>query len=618
MAILIGTAGHVDHGKTTLIRALTGVNTDRLPEEKKRGMTIDVGYAFVTLPKSGRVSIVDVPGHERFLTNMLVGAMGVDIAILCIACDEGIKPQTNEHLEILEMLPTSKLIVALTKRDLVEPDLLQLQIQEVETYLGKTRFRKSVIIPVSAETGEGLPELISALDSATQEFEPAPDPNPLWYMPIDRAFVLQGLGSVITGYMARGSVSAPCDAVLTPGNKKVRIRTIQVHDTAVGSSERGNRTAFNITGIDAEDVRRGMTIGAPNAVVETTIVDLKINWIVEPNHGMEVRVAIGSEDAFGKLFLNDNDTSIAQVRFNHSCAATKGQPVIVRRHSPATLLGGGNVITPNAQIRRKSDTIRYVNLTNIEEGIIAAIHEDPNGVATQEICRLMGVSQQQLGDHFERLIKERRIIGFAGIWYQPHIFLAQANIFLKALADLHKEHPMLLSHSREQVLVRTGQKWSGKPLERILAKLAELGKVEVIGTRVKSKEFKITLSPKQESFLQRVEAELNKTLINVPYASDLASDLSVPVQAIDEILIMATNAGRIIKVLDGLYYTFDQIERIKDNLRNIFGPKPFMASEAKESLGTSRKFIIPVLEYLDTTGFTSRMDDRRVINEKAR
>ncbi|MEI8281419.1 MAG: SelB C-terminal domain-containing protein, partial [Armatimonadota bacterium] len=553
-------------------------------------------------------------GHERFLTNMLVGAMGVDVAILCIASDEGVKPQTVEHFEILEMLPTSTLIVALTKSDLVDAELLELQKQEVETWLGKSRFRKSLVIPVSAETGAGMSDLIVALDNTVQAFVPPPDPNPLWYMPIDRAFVLQGLGSVVTGYLARGSVSAPCDAVLMPGDQKVRIRTIQVHDSAVESSERGNRTAFNITGIDAEEVRRGMIIGATNAVVETNIVDLKINWIVEPNHGMEVRVAIGSEDAFGKLFLNDTDTSMAQVRFNHNCAATKGQPVIIRRHSPATLLGGGTVITPNAQIRRKSDTIRYVDLTNVEEGIIAAIHEDPNGVATQEICRLMGVSQQQLGDNFERLIKERRILGFAGIWYQPHVFLAQANIFLKALGDLHEEYPMLLAHSREQVLVRTGQKWSGKPLERILAKLAELGKIDVIGTRVKRKEFKITLNPKQESFLQRVEAELNKTLINVPYASDLASDLSVPVQAIDEILIMATNAGRIIKVLDSLYYTFDQIERIKGNLRNIFGSRPFMASEAKEALATSRKFIIPVLEYLDTTGFTSRIDDRRVIN----
>lgn len=614
MALLIGTAGHVDHGKTSLIRALTGIDADRLPEEKERGMTIDVGYAFVQLPNAGKVSIVDVPGHERFVTNMLVGAIGVDVAILCIAADEGIKPQTKEHLEILEMLPVSSLIIAMTKSDMVDGDIKQLQSDEIETWIKRSRFKNVPIIPVSVRTRQGLEQLIETLDRAATDFKTIVDPNPLWYMPIDRAFILKGLGLVITGYVARGSVNCPCDAELMPSGKKVRIRTIQVHDTAVTASERGNRTAFNITGAEIEEVRRGMVIGAFDSVTNTKIIDFKIKWISEPTHGMEVRVAIGSEDAFGKLFLNDTDKSIAQVRFNEEIAATKGQPAIIRRHSPASLLGGGIVITPVSEVRRKKDTIRYVDLANVEEGIIAAIHENPNGVQTEEICRLMGVSQQQLGDNFEVLIRERRIIGFAGVWYQPHIFLAQANIFLTALAEVHQEHPMQLFHPREIVLKRTGQKWFGKPFERILAKLAELGKIELEGTKVKLKEFNIQLSAKQEAFLVRVEAELNKTLINVPYSSDIARDMNVPVQAIDEILTMAKNAGRVIKVLDSLYYTFDQMERIKDNLKSIFGSQPFMASEAKEALATSRKFIIPVLEYLDTTGFTSRLDDRRVIN----
>jgi selenocysteine-specific elongation factor len=614
MALLIGTAGHVDHGKTSLIRALTGIDADRLPEEKERGMTIDVGYAFVNLPRAGKVSIVDVPGHERFVTNMLVGAMGVDIAILCIAADEGVKPQTKEHLEILEMLPVSQVIVAVTKSDSVDEELLEFQIDEIMVWMNQSRFKNSPIIPVSVVTSSGIDTLISTLDKAAVNFQPKPDSNPLWYMPIDRAFVLKGLGVVVTGYMARGAVTSPCEAELMPSRQKVRIRTIQVHDTAANSSVRGNRTAFNITGVEADEVRRGMSIGGFDAVAETTITDLKIKWLEEPTHGMEVRVAIGTDDAFGKLFLNDTDTTLAQVRFKHGVAAAKGQPVIIRRHSPPDLLGGGIVLTPVAEIRRKKDVIRYVDLSNVEEGIIAAVHEDPNGVSTQEICRLMGVSQQQLGENFENLIKDRKIIGFAGIWYQPHIFLAQANTFLKALAAIHQENPMVLSHYREVVLKKTGQKWSGKPLERILVKLAEIGKIEIDGTKVKLREFKILLSAKQEAFLVRVEAELDKSLINVPYSSDIARDMQVPVQAVDEILTMATNAGRVIKVLESLYYTDAQMARIKDKLSTIFGKRPFMASEAKEALQTSRKFIIPVLEYLDTTGFTSRMDDRRIIN----
>jgi selenocysteine-specific elongation factor len=614
MALLIGTAGHVDHGKTSLIQALTGIDADRLPEEKERGMTIDVGYAFVQLPTAGKVSIVDVPGHERFVTNMLVGAIGVDVAILCIAADEGVKPQTKEHLEILEMLPVSQLIIALTKADMVDDEWIALQTEEIGTWIGRSRFQDVAIIPVSIKSGVGLPELVSTLDLVATAFRPVEDPNPRWYMPIDRAFLLKGLGLVVTGYMARGSVTAPCEAELMPSGKRVRIRTIQVHDSAVTSSTRGNRTAFNITGADVEEVRRGMVIGAENASTKTTIADFKIDWIAEPTHGMEVRVAIGADDAFGKLFLNDNDITVAQVRFKQEIAATKGQPVIVRRHSPPTLLGGGIVVTPVSEVRKKKDTVQYIDANNIADGILSVIQDNPNGVKTEEICRLMGVDQQQLGDHFEGLIRDQRLIGFAGTWYLPQVFATQAEIFLKALGELHEENPMQLFHPRENVLKRTGQKWQGKPLERILSKLAEQGKLAVDGTKVRLSEFTIRLSPKQESFLLRVEAELDKTLINVPYSSDIARDLSVPVQAIDEILVMGKNAGRVIKVLDTLYYTFAQIERIKEHLRTTFGTKPFTAGEAKEALETSRKFIIPVLEYLDTVGFTARLDDRRVIN----
>ena len=246
--------------------------------------------------------------------------------------------------------------------------------------------------------------------------------------------------------------------------------------------------------------------------------------------------------------------------------------------------------------RRKKDSIRYVDLTNIEEGILAAIHEDPSGVSTQEICRLMGVSQQQLGDHFEQLIRERRVIGFAGIWYQPHVFLAQANIFLKALRDIHAQNPLILNHPRELVLQKTGCKWSGKPLE------------------IKLTEFKIAMNPKQEAFLVRVEDELDKILINVPYPNEIASKMGVPVQAVEEILATAANAGRVVKVGDTLYYTYNQIEKIKAAIKTATKGQPFTASEVKDALETSRKFIIPVLEYLDTVGFTTRLDDRRVVN----
>lgn len=613
MPFLIGTAGHVDHGKTSLIQALTGIDADRLPEEKERGMTIDIGFAYIDLPKAGRVSIVDVPGHGRFVGNMLVGAMGMDIAVLCIDGNEGIMPQTLEHLAILELLPVQRLIVALTKADLIDTDLLTLQIQDVDARMRQTRFEEVPIVSVSSQTGEGIELLKLTLDRLMEAMKPVVDPNPAWYMPIDRSFLLKGIGLVITGYMSRGSVKASSEAEIQPGGKKVRIRNIHVHNSAVESSVRGYRTAMNISGADIDEVTRGMTIGQEQAVLETEICDFKIHWIDVPKHGMEVRVAIGSSDAFGKLFLNDNNPSLAQVRFSEPVGATKGQPVIIRRHSPPTILGGGVVVTAQAELRRKKELTRYIDLMNIEEGIIAAVHEDPNGVPTEEICRLMGVTQQQLGDHFENLIKERRLIGFAGLWYQPHIFLAQANILLNALKEIHQQNPQILNHPREIVLQKSGLKWSGKPYERILTKLAELQKIDVDGTRIKLREFKLMLNSKQEAFLQRVEDHLDTILINNPYPNEIASALGAPVQAIEEILVVAANGGKIAKVGETLYYTRNQVQKIGETLKAAFKDQPFTVSDAKEVLQTSRKFIIPVLEHLDSIGITQRLDDRRVI-----
>ena len=613
MPCLIGTAGHVDHGKTSLIRALTGIDADRLPEEKARGVTIDVGYAFIDLPQSGRCSIVDVPGHQKYATNMLVGSMGIDVGLLCIAADEGVMPQTKEHLEILSLLPVKQIVVALTKTDLVDAETMALQLEEIQDDLTRTRFAGSPIIPVSAHSGEGLSFLVGALDQAVQRHAPPAEPNNLWYMPIDRSFVVKGLGLVVTGYMARGAVETYQDAEIVPGRLKVKIRSIQSHDETVATAERGMRVAMNITGVSLDDIPRGVVIGAPGAVAETMVSDMKLEWLDEPKHAMDVRVAIGTADAIGRLFLNDNDASLAQVRFKEVVAAAKGEPVIIRRHSPASLLGGGTVIVAEGEVRRKKDVVRYVDLANIEEGVLAAIHEDPNGVSTQEICRLIGLSQQQLGDHFERLIREKKIIGFAGIWYQPYIFLTQANLFLRTLKEMHDRSPMSLFQPRELVVQRIGRNWTGKPLERILAKLVELGKLEVDGTRVKLAEFNIALNPKQEAFISRIESEMDKSFINIPYPSEIASKIGVPVQAVEEMMSTAARAGRIVKIGDTLYYTQNQMAKIKTAVADFAKGKPFTASEVKEALQTSRKYIIPILEHLDAMGFTERIDDRRVV-----
>jgi selenocysteine-specific elongation factor len=261
MAKLIGTAGHVDHGKTTLIHALTGIDADRLPEEKRRGMTIDVGFAYLDFPEIGRVSIVDVPGHEKFIHNMLVGAHAIDVALLCVSADAGVMPQTREHFEILRLLPVDQMVVAMTRADLADEDTRSLVQLDIEELLGGTRFEGSPIVSVSAISGEGLDVLRNQLWEALGRTVAAEDGH--WYLPIDRVFGVKGHGCVVTGTLSQGTVKVGDQAVIEPGQIEVRVRSLHSHDNALQTSERGKRTAINLGGIKLEDVHRGMVVGAP-------------------------------------------------------------------------------------------------------------------------------------------------------------------------------------------------------------------------------------------------------------------------------------------------------------------------------------------------------------------
>ena len=274
MARLIGTAGHVDHGKTTLIRALTGIDADRLPEEKRRGMTIDIGFAYIELPGVGRVSIVDVPGHERFLTNMLVGALGVDVALLCVAADESVMQQTREHLQILELLPVERLVVALTRADLADDETREIARAEVEELVAASRFEEAPILEVSAVTGVGMDALRQALADALTGTETTTS-GP-WYLPIDRAFAVKGHGAVVTGTLHQGTVRVGDRAIIEPGHHEVRVRAIHSHDETLEACEPGRRTALNLGGIKLEEVRRGLSVGGVGLVFAFFLVGVSV------------------------------------------------------------------------------------------------------------------------------------------------------------------------------------------------------------------------------------------------------------------------------------------------------------------------------------------------------
>lgn len=611
MAKLIGTAGHVDHGKSTLIRAMTGIDPDRLPEEKERGMTIDIGFAHIDLPNHKGVSVVDVPGHQRFLTNMLVGAQGIDVALLCVAADEGVMPQTREHVAILQLLPVEKMVVALTKCDAVEPEMLEVATETTREFLESTRFSVAPIFPVSAVKSLGLAPLITALDEALNHSEAESEDD--WYLPVDRAFSIKGHGVVVTGTLANGRLAIGDVAVVQPTGKEVRIRAIHHHGVQTNFGERGQRTALNIAGIQLEEIERGHMLGTPGFVQATTCLDARVRWVGDAKHGMRVRVAIGADDAIGKLFLSDSEPELVQIRLERPVAAVRGQPLILRRHSPPDLLAGGAVTVPNATPRRKSEVAATETEGSDEERILASLAGQLQGLPTEEICRLLGKSPQALGDLFEQLKNQGSILGFAGLWFLPDEFERALAIFDDALSKLHEKNPRLGYLPRESILSAAKLKWSGKPLDRIIAHLAQSGRIVSHGTGIRKPDFQVQLTDRQAQFLARIEGEIGKQSINVPEARELAATLHVPIQAVEEMLRLGAESARLTRVSEGLYYLPSQIQEIENKTRDAFSKTPFTASAWREFMQTSRKFAIPILEYLDAKGITMRMGEQRVV-----
>lgn len=612
MAKLIGTAGHVDHGKTSLIRALTGIDADRLPEEKKRGMTIDIGFAYLDLPEVGRASIVDVPGHERFIHNMLVGALGIDVALLCVAADEGAMPQTQEHLEILSLLPVDRMVVAMTKCDMADADLREIVSDDIRTALKDTRFAQSPIIPVSSVTAEGLEalrqELVIQLKAATERAD-----GP-WYMPVDRVFSVKGHGTVVTGTLVQGTVGLGERAVLQPGGEEVRVRALHSHEEPLEKAERGRRTAVNLGGVKTENIHRGMILGASGAVFETQILDAKVHWIREVKHGMRIRLSIGAEEAIGKVFLADNEPELAQFRLEKLIACALNQPLIVRRYSPMTVLGGGKVSVPQAKVRRKSEAVAKLGEgLSLEDSVIAAVSAHPNGTPTEEVARQLGQSLQALGSVFEKLLQEGRLVGFAGLWLTAQGFQSASDRFMLSLKNFHETNPSTRIHPREKVVEQAGLKWQGKPLDRILATLVQEGRIIVEGTGVRAADFSVQLSPKQRTLLDRAVAELEKGGGNVPAPLDIARALAVPPQAVEEILRLGIEAKEVVRIEEGIFYSATQIQGFKQRLEKEMAGRGFSAAEFRDLIGSSRKYVIPLLEYLDANRFTMRQGDLRVL-----
>ncbi len=615
---VITTAGHVDHGKSTLIQALSGIDPDRLKEEKSRGMTIELGFAWVTLPSGREVSIVDVPGHERFVRNMLMGVGGVDLALLIVAADEGVMPQTREHLAILDLLKVEKGIVVITKTDLVDAEWLELISSDIVETLEDTSFAGSPLIPVSAETGDGIPELLREFDSQLDQLDEHADlgrPR----LPVDRSFTMSGFGAVVTGTLNGGRLRTGQEVELLPGHRRARIRGLQSHQTPLDEVAPGTRVAVNLSGIEHSEIERGDMLTVPGLLEAVDAFDASLRVIdaaprpVRHNHRLvlftasrevpvTVRVLKGSE-------IKPGESGWVQLRTTEPVPMLRGDRFVLR--DTQETLGGGEVLVTDAPRRRRNDAA----VIELLEGLAAGSDENAvlQALRTQEpattasLARELNMPLNEVKGLMNQLIDSRQAVDI-GTESSSLLFSASGWVALRTnvesvLAGFHRAFPLRPGMPREEM--RSRLKLKGAPFSSVVTALVNEGVTESNGAFIWLSSHEVALSPEQQSLVDAYLDVLASDPYSPPTDSPLDSELLAGLEASGKVV----NAGEVIF----LAQAFDKMQdRVSEHAR---AGGEININSVRELFGSSRKYVLAFLEELDRRGVTIRRGDDRILRD---
>jgi len=625
--LVIGTAGHIDHGKTSLVRALTGIDTDRLAEEQRRGITIELGFAHATLPSGRHFAVVDVPGHERFVHHMLAGAAGIDLVLLVVAADDGVMEQTREHLEICQFLGCRAGVVALTKVDLVEPDWLAMVSDDLRATLAPTFLGEAPIVPVSCRTGAGLPELTTALDAALAAVTPRSAARPL-RLPVDRVFQMHGFGTVVTGTVLDGVLSVGDKVLLAPGDRIARVRGLQVHNQAVDQARAGRRAAVNLVGMETQELRRGMTLVHPGgyqpadrltaelATLERTAPVLKDR--------QRLRLHLGADALLARLALLEETrhepgtTTLAQLHLERPGIALPGDRFVIRSYSPIHTIGGGRILeVDGAKIRRHggrgADEVRP--LTDPDPAIrlrhqIARCGRD--GLPAARLPFTTGLDGATAARHAAALAARGEV---AALGDPPTYFAATLLADLQArlaavLADFHRAEPLAEEMPRQEIAHRLHLAAG----DLLAAVLEGTPAVVTAATGARLATHRVQLDDHAQRLREAVLRALGALPTTPPTAADLSAQLDVPRPTLDPILALLVRTGEAVRITPEIHYRTDSIERIRAALvRHLQTHGEIAVPTFKEHHGLSRKHAIPLLEYFDRIGLTRRTGEVRVL-----
>ncbi|MEO2068533.1 MAG: selenocysteine-specific translation elongation factor [Desulfurobacteriaceae bacterium] len=621
--VVVGTAGHIDHGKTTLIKALTGVDTDRWEEEKKRGMTIDLGFAHLELPSGILAGIVDVPGHEKFIKNMLAGAHGIDLVLFIIAADEGIMPQTKEHLTVCEVLNVKEGIVVLTKVDLVDNEWLEFVKEDIREFLKGTFLENAPMVPVSAKTGDGLKELVEEIDKLAQEIEPKKTEGIL-RLPVDRSFSVRGFGTVITGTLISGKVKVGDTVEVLPSSKKVKVRNIQVHGENVEEAFAGQRTALNLSDISKEEVERGDLIATPSLLRPTTLVDVELtlsrnaDCLLQSGHKIHFHHL--TNEAEGEVFLIDKDELLpgekcfAQIRLKEEVVPSFEDRFVIRNYSPARVIGGGRILNPLPfkKFRRKFREEFLKDLSLLSKGdkrtiLSLYVEKLPGKLSKNSLVQLLSVSLQEV----DKLLEELNILNLDGFLYSTEYVEELKERILEILKDYHKEYPIAEGINKESL--RSKLNVGLELFSKVLNELKENGLIEENKGYLKLSGFVPNVKGTRfEKTVENVKKLIDMGGFSPKSVDELLKDLKVQEEDFNLVLNYLVNREGYEKVGEFIYSP-EAMKEIREILRRHFEKKETLSiGEFKDYLGVSRKYAIPLLEYFDSTKELIRQGNERV------
>lgn len=623
--VIIGTAGHIDHGKTTLIKALTGRETDTLAEEKKRGISINLGFTYFDLPSNKRAGIVDVPGHEKFIKNMLAGASGLDMVLLVVAADEGVMPQTVEHMDILTFLNIKKGMIVLTKSDTVEEDFRELVKEDIREKVKGTFLEDAEIIEVDSISKKGLDNLINKIDKMTDEIEDKNLETPA-RLNIDRVFSIKGFGTVVTGTLIEGKISIDDDLVIYPKELKTKIRSIQVHGEGVETAYAGQRTAINISNVKVEEINRGDVLASPHSLEEAMMLDVRLSVVKHTDAGLKhwdrLRLYHGTREILCRAVpleveeIMPGESGLVQLRLEESIVAKKGDKFVVRRYSPMETIGGGIVIDTNPRKHKRFDTNIIEALKIKEKGELSDILEaylknnSRNYPNIKEIMSYSGESEDNIKKSLEKLIGQDKVICINNMYMHINQYNTLKEKAESELQAYHKKFRLRDGMLKEEVRSKVESKFKTRDFDVLLDLFINNDLIKVNGNFVSLKKFNVIFNEKQTKIKNEIEKILNNAGLNNIYAIEDITNNKKEYEEVLESLIGNT----VVRIEDSYLMSSKVYNDAKEKLiKYLEENKEITLGDYRDLVNSSRKNCMIILEDFDRNKITKRVENKRVL-----